>query len=173
MDPSAISLTNVPPSIGLRLSVAVGAKNAQVLDAVVRVSAVDVIQFQRNRTPLPLIPIALLAPCALQALGDEPPLEFARFFSRARHEDRLERTLVSTGKLHPSVPSLPSEVGCIKVQVGNGGSHGPIVPSDRNKSQHTHDLCHRGRESHRDNELIVGPRPPLTHPPNLLTRYDK
>src|SRR4051794_35709407 len=61
---------NVPPAPAVGLTVAVGAEEREVLEAVVVALAVDVVQLERERGIAPFGDAALLARSFLQARGD-------------------------------------------------------------------------------------------------------
>ena len=99
-------LASVAPCPRSRLAVAVGTEDLEVLEPVVLAVTVDVVQRQGNRSVVPLLRAARLAPTGLQASVVQALLYVVAIASRPRHQELIEGYAAGSRRDEPAPDRL-------------------------------------------------------------------
>jgi hypothetical protein len=99
-----------------RLCVTVRTQNPQIAQLIIVSSSVDVIEFQRNRLPIPLAATADLAPTLLDSLFDESRPQRVGGDQFSSHEDFFEGPGRRNREGTASPPRHAREMRCIQVK---------------------------------------------------------
>ena len=73
-----MTVSDVPSSVRRRLGVAIRANDLQIAESVVIPSPVDMLELERNRTTIPSIEAARLAPALFESCRNQTLLQLVR-----------------------------------------------------------------------------------------------
>jgi hypothetical protein len=110
-----LSLAPFAVAVSGRKGVAVGTKQAQVLQPVVFVVPIDVVKLEWNRLAEPLGVAAQCTPMLEDTFSQQSVAQFVGLYRKGVVEVLLKRLLER--QTPPPVPPLPSKVRCVEAEV--------------------------------------------------------